>query len=208
MCFLPTPQLYHASVNLTTNERINYRRYDYLKDGKGKFYNPYNRGCKNNLLEYFHLKPSIDEDSAQFINAAVVWLGCRHFVRGLNCAPRRNFKMLRYPEWHLAVGCLENGSLHNAHFPAAQSHCATNCSFSPRTWKARSLWVNSETHIECKLATTKQTLWRRLGVDFWLVGKSKQPSMVLYREQYCNISVESIRFIKSKLANTLNFKSL
>ncbi|KAK7097163.1 uncharacterized protein [Littorina saxatilis] len=53
----------HAAYNVTTNERINHKRYDYLKDGKGKFYNPYNKGVKHNLQEFLHLrKPPRDEE--------------------------------------------------------------------------------------------------------------------------------------------------
>ena len=65
-------QVYHAALNLTTNERINYKRYDYLKDGKGKYYNPYSRSLKNNFLEFLHLKRPISDEDIQFLNVSVV----------------------------------------------------------------------------------------------------------------------------------------
>jgi len=48
--------LYQAMVNLTTNENINKRRYGYLKDANGRFYNKFDQGIKRNLMEYFHLR--------------------------------------------------------------------------------------------------------------------------------------------------------
>lgn len=47
-----------AAVNVTTNEWINRKRYDYLKDDKGAFYNPFDKGIVPNLLEYMHLRPT------------------------------------------------------------------------------------------------------------------------------------------------------
>jgi hypothetical protein len=44
--------LYLISVNLTTNEYINYTKYDYLfKDGK--FMNPFNRGIFSNCYTFW-----------------------------------------------------------------------------------------------------------------------------------------------------------
>ena len=60
------------ALNLTTNERINYHRYDYLKDGKGQYYNAYDRGWKYNLLEFFHLKRGLGDDEVEFLNVTVV----------------------------------------------------------------------------------------------------------------------------------------
>jgi hypothetical protein len=59
-------------LNLTTNERINHRRYDYLKDGKGKYYNAYDRGWKYNIMEVFHLKRGLTEDQVEFWIVSVV----------------------------------------------------------------------------------------------------------------------------------------
>jgi len=43
-------------TNLTTNERINAWRYNYLKNENGKFYNPFNFGCMNNFLMFYGCK--------------------------------------------------------------------------------------------------------------------------------------------------------
>uniref|UniRef100_A0A2C9JLV4 Palmitoyltransferase n=1 Tax=Biomphalaria glabrata TaxID=6526 RepID=A0A2C9JLV4_BIOGL len=64
--------IYHAAVNLTTNERINFKRYNYLKDGKGAFYNPFNRGLKNNFLEFLHLRPGMREEDVTLLGVHVV----------------------------------------------------------------------------------------------------------------------------------------
>ncbi|KAL8604074.1 hypothetical protein ACOMHN_024899 [Nucella lapillus] len=64
--------LIHASYNITTNERINRKRYDYLKDGKGRFYNPFNKGLKLNLLEFFHLKKPPKQDEVELLGVDVV----------------------------------------------------------------------------------------------------------------------------------------
>ena len=40
-------------MNLTSNEMFNYKRYNYLKNNRGKFHNPYNRGVMYNLAEFF-----------------------------------------------------------------------------------------------------------------------------------------------------------
>ncbi|KAH9504317.1 putative protein S-acyltransferase 23 [Bulinus truncatus] len=65
-------KIYHAAVNLTTNERINYKRYSYLKDGKGAFYNPFDRGLRNNILEFLHLRPSWRDDEVTLLGVHVV----------------------------------------------------------------------------------------------------------------------------------------
>jgi hypothetical protein len=59
--FLTGATGFNASKNLTLNEQANYRRYDYLKDGIGQFSNPFDRGLKINLKEYFHLQRSVEE---------------------------------------------------------------------------------------------------------------------------------------------------
>ena len=47
-------QLLYAAMNLTTNEMFNYKRYNYLKNGRtGKYHNPYSRGIFYNLAEFF-----------------------------------------------------------------------------------------------------------------------------------------------------------
>ncbi|KAM9329078.1 uncharacterized protein PAF06_019291 [Gastrophryne carolinensis] len=53
--------LYMAAVNVTTNERMNSKKYHYLMDDSGKFYNPFDRGLLLNLLEFFHLIPPLSE---------------------------------------------------------------------------------------------------------------------------------------------------
>ena len=52
---------YNACTNMTTNEQLNWRRYDYLKNQMGQFSNPFNRGTKQNLKEFFHLQRSVEE---------------------------------------------------------------------------------------------------------------------------------------------------
>lgn len=47
-------QVNQISINLTTNERINKKRYVYLRGPSGIFLNPFDRGCYKNWLEYFH----------------------------------------------------------------------------------------------------------------------------------------------------------
>lgn len=32
---------------------INYKKYTYLKDGRGKYYNPFSQGVAVNVLEFF-----------------------------------------------------------------------------------------------------------------------------------------------------------
>ena len=46
-------QLLYAAMNLTTNEMFNYKRYNYLKNGRGKYHNPYSRGVIYNLAKFF-----------------------------------------------------------------------------------------------------------------------------------------------------------
>lgn len=67
--FLVTPLFigtsYNAVKNLTTNEQVNFRRYEYLKNSMGQFSNPFDRGAKENLKEFFHLKRSVEEVTTQ-----------------------------------------------------------------------------------------------------------------------------------------------
>jgi len=50
-------QLFLATVNLTTNESINWPRYKHMKNKEGKLANPYQKNWKINLLEFFHIIP-------------------------------------------------------------------------------------------------------------------------------------------------------
>lgn len=50
-CLLQANQI---KVNLTTNERINQKRYKYLSGASGLFTNPFDRGTIRNCMEYFH----------------------------------------------------------------------------------------------------------------------------------------------------------
>ncbi|XP_036360505.1 probable protein S-acyltransferase 23 isoform X2 [Octopus sinensis] len=69
---IPVMTIIHAAMNLTTNERINYRRCYYLKDGKGNFYNPYNQGLKNNILEFLHLRHPQRLQDLEILNMDIV----------------------------------------------------------------------------------------------------------------------------------------
>jgi len=53
-------QVHQAMRNVTTNERLNSFRYTYLKDGNGKFFNPFDQGILRNLQEFFHFKKPLD----------------------------------------------------------------------------------------------------------------------------------------------------
>ena len=60
-------QLLYAAMNLTSNEMFNYKRYSYLKNGRGKYYNPFSRGIVYNLAEFFLcVQPA---DSPEELNA-------------------------------------------------------------------------------------------------------------------------------------------
>ncbi|XP_013072501.1 uncharacterized protein LOC106059420 isoform X1 [Biomphalaria glabrata] len=48
--------IYLAARNLTLNEIINRKRYRYLRNSKGEFFNPNDRGIVENLKHYFHLE--------------------------------------------------------------------------------------------------------------------------------------------------------
>lgn len=62
-CLFIFLQTFHAVYNITANERVNFKRYRYLMDGKGAFYNPFNRGIVHNLKEFFLLvKPRTEQD--------------------------------------------------------------------------------------------------------------------------------------------------
>ncbi|OCT99816.1 probable protein S-acyltransferase 23 [Xenopus laevis] len=57
--------LYMALVNITTNERINVKKYTYLKDDRGHFRNPFDRGLYLNFLEFIDLVAPLSEDYIQ-----------------------------------------------------------------------------------------------------------------------------------------------
>ena len=65
-------QIFHASFNLTVNERINHKRYGYLKDGKGDYYNPFDRGLISNFKEFFHIKRPLEERDVELLNIKTV----------------------------------------------------------------------------------------------------------------------------------------
>ncbi|XP_078602181.1 uncharacterized protein LOC144876588 [Branchiostoma floridae x Branchiostoma japonicum] len=62
---------YMVAMNITTNERLNMKRYEYLKDGNGRFYNPFMRTMKDNCMEYFHMKKPLSEVEVEFMSARV-----------------------------------------------------------------------------------------------------------------------------------------
>lgn len=49
-------------MNLTTNEMFNYKRYNYLKNSRGKYHNPFSRGILMNLAEFFLCLPPAESD--------------------------------------------------------------------------------------------------------------------------------------------------
>ena len=100
-------QLIHASYNITTNERINRKRYDYLKDGKGRFYNPYNKGVARNLMEFMHMKKPPRDEEVELLGIDIVWWLCDWWCNFLDCVPvvRKGIckcKILLY--WWLTYG--------------------------------------------------------------------------------------------------------
>ena len=48
-------QVSNMATNLTSNERLNQKRYFYLVGPTGKFQNPFDRGVIKNCLEHFHV---------------------------------------------------------------------------------------------------------------------------------------------------------
>lgn len=54
--------LLYAAMNLTTNEMFNYKRYNYLKNARGKYHNPFSRGAFYNLAEFFLCIQPIEPD--------------------------------------------------------------------------------------------------------------------------------------------------
>jgi len=54
--------LLYAAMNLTSNEMFNYKRYNYLKNARGKYRNPFSRGMFYNLAEFFLCIQPVDPD--------------------------------------------------------------------------------------------------------------------------------------------------
>lgn len=62
-------QFYYISQNLTTNEILNYKKYQYLHDPmSGKYRNPFNRGIIRNFISYFTCIPSSGTDEYSVID--------------------------------------------------------------------------------------------------------------------------------------------
>ena len=55
-------QLLYAAMNLTSNEMFNYKRYNYLKNARGKYHNPFSRGMFYNLAEFFLCIQPVEPD--------------------------------------------------------------------------------------------------------------------------------------------------
>ena len=68
-------QVNQISINLTTNERINKKRYVYLRGPSGIFLNPFDRGCLKNWLEYFHWVEPYDKKPNLMYNVWSIILG-------------------------------------------------------------------------------------------------------------------------------------
>ena len=51
-------------MNLTSNEMFNYKRYNYLKNARGKYHNPFSRGVCHNMAEYFACISPAEPDHA------------------------------------------------------------------------------------------------------------------------------------------------
>ncbi|XP_065210396.1 uncharacterized protein Patsas [Planococcus citri] len=58
--------LLHACMNITTNEMLNYKRYPYLRNKKGKYHNGFSRGPVCNLLEFFTTYRKVGEAMDDF----------------------------------------------------------------------------------------------------------------------------------------------
>jgi len=65
-------QVLQSLCNLTTNERINWRRYKYLQDDRGRFYNAFDFGYRRNCMEFFHLRRPLTEKDVEFLNVSIV----------------------------------------------------------------------------------------------------------------------------------------
>jgi len=54
------------------NERINWKRYKYLQDDRGRYYNAFDLGYWRNYLEFFHMRRPLSEKDVEFLNVSVV----------------------------------------------------------------------------------------------------------------------------------------
>ncbi|XP_023331098.1 probable protein S-acyltransferase 23 isoform X2 [Eurytemora carolleeae] len=54
--------LLYAAMNLTSNEMFHYKRYNYLKNSRGKYHNPFSRGVFYNLAEFFLCVQPADQE--------------------------------------------------------------------------------------------------------------------------------------------------
>ena len=61
-------QLLYAAMNLTTNEMFNYKRYNYLKNARGKYHNPFSRGILYNLAEFFLCVQPVEPDDIRLLD--------------------------------------------------------------------------------------------------------------------------------------------
>ena len=73
---------------MTTNEQLNWRRYEYFKSQTGLFHNPFNRGLKQNLREFFHLQRTV-EDITSPESVMSVWISFFTVVYPLSYPPAR-----------------------------------------------------------------------------------------------------------------------
>ncbi|XP_005991356.3 uncharacterized protein LOC102348883 [Latimeria chalumnae] len=64
--------LYTVAVNTTTNECLNQQKYSYLKDKRGHYHNPFDRGIRRNLLEFFHLVRPLEEGHLKRLEELIV----------------------------------------------------------------------------------------------------------------------------------------
>ncbi|XP_052077278.1 uncharacterized protein LOC127715279 [Mytilus californianus] len=55
--------IYNAAINVTTNEGLAFKKYAYMQDKFGRVKRPFDQGVVNNLLDFFHLRNLIEEDS-------------------------------------------------------------------------------------------------------------------------------------------------
>ncbi|XP_064199774.1 uncharacterized protein LOC135259362 isoform X1 [Anguilla rostrata] len=53
--------LHMAALNTTTNEQLNHHKYSYLREEEGQAASLFDRGVLLNLLEFFHMVPSLQE---------------------------------------------------------------------------------------------------------------------------------------------------
>lgn len=54
---------YFIAKNMTTYEFVHWKRYDYMKDDEGNYYNRYDQGIYNNFMNEFRFLRSSDSES-------------------------------------------------------------------------------------------------------------------------------------------------